>query len=779
MYTRLARWCFNNRITVIALWVVALVGINGVGAAMGGATFDGALEIPSSETSDGFETLEEYFPGSGGALRGSIVFENAAGVDDPATAAAMSGLFDEVAAIDMVTVVSPYEPFGAQQVSPDGTVAFAQINFDPSLDQTATAKIGERIAEMIPEAEGLQVELGGAALALFEPPETELVGLAFAVVILIVAFGSVMAMGLPIAVALFGVGVGSGIVVLITRLMTVPDFAPLIGVMIGLGVGIDYALFIITRYREGTKAGLSPEEATVQAMDTSGRAVVFAGLTVVVSLLGMLFIGLSFISGLGIAAAATVTATMLASVTLLPAALGLAGSRIEVTRWRGLVTAGFVALALLFVGIGASAVLTLGAVALALTTMTLGSLVPPLMALVPERKEKPLRETFAYRWSRLVQRRPWQSLLVGGGLLLLLSAPLASLRLGFSDEGNYSEETTTRRAYDLVAEGFGPGFNAPFLVAIDLGGDGDVATVGAIRSAIEADPGVAGVSEPFPSDLQNPAASPAYLLNVIPTTAPQDEATTETVQRLRSEVVPPVVAGTTIEADITGAVPANIDFSVYLGKRILIFLGIVLGVSFALLMAVFRSLVVPLKAVIMNTLSISAAYGLVVALFQWGWFGGITGIEPAPIEPFIPMIMFAIVFGLSMDYEVFLLSRVKEEYDRTGDPVNSVADGLASTARVITAAAAIMVVVFGSFLFEDDRIIKVFGTGLASAVLLDASLVRMLLVPATMELLGGKNWWLPGWLDKIVPSINVEGPALAEPGAAASKPAADRVEVGV
>lgn len=781
MYTRLARWCFQHRIAVLFFWIIGLLGMNLAGVAAGGAAFNGQLEVPESETADGFATLNEYFPGAGGTLTGSIVFQSEAGVDQPEVQTAMSALFDEIASMENVTVTSPYEKFGLQQVSGDRDIAFAQINFDPALDQAATGVIGEEIHEILPDVDGLRIELGGAALAVFEPPETELVGLAFAVVILIVAFGSVLAMGLPISVALFGVGTGSGIVVLLTQVMTVPEFAPLIGVMIGLGVGIDYALFIITRYREGTREGLSSEEATVAAMDTAGRAVVFAGLTVVVSLLGMLLIGLAFISGLGVSAAATVATTMFASITLLPALLSLTGSRIEITRWRGLIAAGFVALALLSVGIGASITVSIGAVVAAIATLIVGSFVPALKAQVPQRKEKPLRETFAYKWSRFVQRNPWQSLALGGGVLLLLSAPLLSIRLGFSDEGNASEDTTTRQAYDLIAEGFGPGFNGPFLVAIEVGAPDDVQSLGTLSAAILADEGVASVSEPHPSDAQSPQDSPAYLLSVIPTTAPQDEATTETVQRLRDTVVPAAIDGTSIEANITGTVPANIDFSDYLGTRLFVFLGVVLALSFALLMSVFRSLVVPLKAVIMNTLSISAAYGLVVALFQWGWFGGLTGIEPAPIEPFIPMIMFAIVFGLSMDYEVFLLSRVKEEYDRTGDPVNSVADGLASTARVITAAAAIMVVVFGSFLFEDDRIIKVFGTGLASAVLLDATLVRMLLVPATMELLGGKNWWLPRWLDKILPTINVEGPAPIHPAADELDESAptERVEVGV
>lgn len=756
MYRRLASWCFSNRRIVVLLWVLGLVGFNVTADAIGDA-FNGEFSIPASESADGFKTLEEHFPGSGGSITGSVVFQADQGVEDPEVVAAMEELFSKVEATEIATITSPYSQFGAQQVSPDGLVAYAQVNFDLGIEEAEAVTIGTLIQDEAPELEGLTVEVGGASLAFFEPPESELIGLAFAIVVLILAFGSVLAMGLPIGVAVFGVGTAAGVISLVTHLFSVPEFAPVLGAMIGLGVGIDYALFIVTRYREGTKSGLSPQEATLLAMDTAGRAVVFAGITVVISLLGMLLMGLAFMSGLGIAASITVAITMAASMTLLPALLGFAGDRVEVTRWRGLVSAGLVAFALLGLGLGISwMVWALGAAAVVLVA---GSVIPALRKQVPRRAEKPMRETFAYKWSRVVQSNAWLSLALGGGLLLLMSIPLLSIRLGFSDEGNYGEETTTRRAYDLIAEGFGPGSNGPFLVAVEIGSPDDVERVASLAEAIGGDEGVAAVGQPYPSNLENPEESAAFLINVIPATAPQDAATVETVERLREEVIPSVTQGSTLEANITGAVPSSIDFTGYLSRRLFVFLGVVLAVSFVLLMAVFRSLLVPLKAVVMNMLSISAAYGVVVAVFQWGWLGGLTGIEPAPIEPFIPMMMFAIVFGLSMDYEVFLLSRVKEEFDRTGDPIASVADGLAATARVITAAAAIMVVVFGSFLFEDTRIIKLFGVGLATAVLLDATLVRMLLVPATMKLLGSKNWWLPEWLDRLVPTIHVEGPS--------------------
>ncbi len=776
MYRILASWCYHRKWTVVGIWIALLVGLISAGVVVG-SSFNGEFETPSSESASGFETLAEYFPGASSVFGGQIVFETVDGVTSSKVAEPMTQLFDQVGEIKGVTVISPYTPFGAEQINDDGTIAFAQLNLADDIDETEAAAIGSDIDKLLPKVDGLRIEIGGNNFAEFEPPQSEMIGLAFAVVILIISFGSVLAMGLPIGIAVAGVGAGSfGLVTLLTNAFTIPEFAPLIGTMIGLGVGIDYALFIITRYRELTRAGATAEQATVGAMDTAGRAVVFAGITVVLSLLGMLLIGLKFVAGLGIAAAATVFLTLLASITLLPALLAFANDRIEVTRWRGLIAAGFAALALLGIGLKVPALGAIGA-ALMIITLLASLAIKPLRRQVPPRKEKPIRETWAYRWSRIVQARPWTGVAVAGGLLLLLTLPVFALRLGFSDEGNFAEDTTTRQAYDLIADGFGPGFNGPFLLAMEIEGPEDLSTVMSIGSVIAEDPGVDSVSQPFPSDQANPTASEAFILRIVPTTSPQDAATEDTVARLRGEVIAPLVEGTSITANLTGSVPANIDFSDYLGGRIIVFFGAVLAVSFLLLMMVFRSLLVPLKAVIMNMLSISAAYGVVVAIFQWGWFGGLTGIEPAPIEPFVPMMLFAIVFGLSMDYEVFLLSRVKEEYDRTGDPVNSVADGLAATARVITAAAAIMVVVFGAFLLEDNRIVKLFGSGLALAVFLDATLVRMLLVPATMELLGSKNWWFPKWLDRIVPTLNVEGHELERLHASLGTASADESDL--
>jgi RND superfamily putative drug exporter len=426
-----------------------------------------------------------------------------------------------------------------------------------------------------------------------------------------------------------------------------------------------------------------------------------------------------------------------------------------VTRRRGLIAAGLVALGLVGIGLGIPALIMV-TLPVAIIVLAVSFAFAPLRQRVLAREPTPLRETISYRWSRVIQRRPWTAAIGGAGILILLALPVLGMRLGFSDEGNYPEGTTTREAYDLLAEGFGPGFNGTLSLATELPEGTDPAQLEAVTDAIAADPGVAFVSPAQTNDETSPTAA---LWRVIPTTAPQDEATSELVSRLRGDVIPTATAGTDLDIAVTGTVAINEDFTDYLSERLPYFFAAVLGLSFLLLMVVFRSLLVPLKAVVMNLLSIGAAYGIVVAVFQWGWGGGLLDIDGAPIEPFVPMMLFAIVFGLSMDYEVFLLSRVREEWDRTGDSRTSVADGLASTARVITAAAAIMVVVFGSFLGESDRVVKIFGLGLSMAVLIDATIVRLLLVPATMELLGDRNWWIPRWLDRILPRVHIEAPA--------------------
>ncbi len=766
---RVGRWCFEHRWSAVGIWVLALVMMF-VGVGAFGSGFSEETEVPGSETETGFAALDKHFGGLGSGVSGQIVFTAAGGVAGPEVATAMSSMFEAATKLESVTIGSPYDGSGGA-INDDETIGFADILIDRGVTEAESGAIGDKIEGLIPNLDGLRVEIGGAELALAEPPSSELIGLAFAVFVLIFATGSVIAMGLSIGAAVIGVGGGIATTILVSNLSGGPEFATTIAVMVGLGVGIDYALFIITRYRDEIHEGAAPVAAITSAMSTAGRAVLLAGITVVLSLLGLIAIGLPFVTGIGVSGAATVLVTLISSLTLLPAFLGFAAAHVEQTRVSGMIGATLIGVGLLGVGLGVTALAV--ALPLAVVVMLAGFVIAPLRRPLRARVVKPLRETLAYRWSRQVQNRPWAAAIAGTAILLLLSAPILGLRLGFSDEGNFQESTTTRRAYDLLAEGFGPGFNGPFIVTAVANGPGDGGAVAPLIAAMKATPGVAAVNGPVPSDAKDPAASEAFLMQVIPDTAPQDAATDTLVGTLRDNVVPSAVRGTTLDVALTGTTAVGIDFSDYLASRMPVFFGAVLAVSFLLLMVVFRSLLVPLKAVIMNLLSISAAYGVVVAMFQWGWLSGLTGVSPAPIEPFIPMMMFAIVFGLSMDYEVFLISRIREEYDRTGDPVGSVADGLAGTARVITAAGAIMAVVFGSFLLEDDRILQLFGTGLATAIILDATLVRMLLVPATMELLGSRNWWLPKWLDRVLPRVDLEGHANQVPLRAATSTAVE------
>jgi RND superfamily putative drug exporter len=474
--------------------------------------------------------------------------------------------------------------------------------------------------------------------------------------------------------------------------------------MISIGVGIDYALFIVTRYREALSGGADPERATVVALDTAGRAVLFAGTTVVIALAGLLVLNTQTFRGVAIGTSIGVLLTMAAAITLLPALLGFVGRNIDKLR-------------------------------------------------LPHRKEKPREQSFWYRWSRVVQRRPWPAFLGALVLLLALALPVFGLRLGFGDAGNRVTSDTTRQAYDLLSEGFGPGFNGPLLLVAETpDGAEDASTLERLSATLNDTPGVAFATAPILNE-----SGDAAILQVFPTTSPQDEATDQLVERLRDEVVPEAIQGTDVDVAVGGLPAAVRDFSSYTFRMLPVVVGIVLALSFLLLMTVFRSILVPLKAVVMNLLSVGVAYGLMVAVFQWGWGAGLLGVgKEGPIEAWAPLMMFAVVFGLSMDYEVFLLSRIKEEYDKTHDNAGAVADGLAVTARVITAAALIMVCVFGAFVLGPDRALKLFGFGMAVAVLVDATIVRLILVPATMELLGDRNWWLPGWLDRILPVVHVE-----------------------
>lgn len=756
MLHSLGLFAHARRRSVIAIWFAVLLAL-GVSVGSFGSSFSTQFNLPDVESADGFTLLSERFGAEESGRSGTIVVR----ADGGFTAVqqdALNAFFSQLDARDDMGVVSPFTPAGARQVAPSGDIAFATVSLASDLD--TAEQFAEVFAEMKaiePEVAGAQIEYGGEVFAEFEAPTSEVLGLAFAIVILIFAFGSVLAMGLPIGTAFGGIAAGVLVVTLVSNLLTMPDFATTLGVMIGLGVGIDYALFIVTRYREARHRGRDCAAATAESINTAGRAVLFAGTTVVISLLGMLIMGVGFMNGMAVGASITVLFTMIASVTLLPALLGFVGERVEVTRWRGVIAAGLVALALVGVGLKQNALLF--AAPLGGLVLLAGSFIPMFKRPLPTRRVKPMPETLPFKWSRWVQRRPWLSLVIGVGVLGALTLPVLGLRLGFADEGNYPSDTTTRRAYDLLAQGFGPGFNGPLTLVAAIDTPEQLAAAQGLSDTLATTPGVVSVSPAVPNDA---AAPTAVLWNLYPTGSPQSAEAADLVQRLRTDVVPSAVGESGLDVKVTGSVAVNVDFSSYLADRLPVFFAVVLLLSFVLLMAVFRSLLVPLKAVLMNLLSIGAAYGAVVAVFQWGWGASLIGLGgSAPIDPWLPVMMFAIVFGLSMDYEVFLLSRVKEEYDRTGDNELAVADGLAKTARVITAAAAIMVFVFGSFVLDPTRSIKMFGFGLAVAVFLDATVVRMLLVPATMELLGDRNWWLPRWLNRVLPKIDVEGAADA------------------
>ena len=727
--------------------------------ALGGGAFETRFSIPDSQSLRALDLLIDAFPEADSVTDAQIVFSSPTGFEDSTTQIAITNFLSEVqSSIDGLSVSNPFED--STLISQDGTVAYAVVGLPDGESKDDQDKVGQAILAVgnsLTESgalpDGVIVEYGGDPFVTFELPESEIVGLLAAIIILVLAFGSVLAMGLPIGTALIGLGTGVAAITILSHVMEMPDFVVQIGAMIGIGVGIDYALFIVTRFREGLRAGLSPQDATVKAADTAGRAVLFAGITVMISLLGMYMMGMSFVYGLAVGGSATVGIMVVASLTLLPALLSFVGHRIDVTTRAAMASLIIFSFLSLFgvIFFDTLVLLPLGLL-IAVVIMVLSIFIPSWRTPIQHRQAKPLRQQFWYRWSRFVQKRPWTSFISGLVILLTLTIPLLSMRLALSDNGNRAEWQTARRAYDLLADGFGPGFNGPLQLVAQVDETITQDDLQAITQAVQADPDVVFASPPFS------APNNLVVWKVIQRESPQAEGTSLLVHRLRDDVLPTAIGDSGLVINVGGFTAIGVDLSDYFAERIFLFVGAVLLLSFLLLMIVFRSLLVPLKAVIMNLLSIGASYGIVVAIFQWGWGSGLIGAGQAgPIDPFIPMMLFAIVFGLSMDYEVFLLSRMKEEFDRTGDNASAVADGLAATARVITAAALIMVAVFGSFVAGDDRTIKLFGLGLAVAVLIDATLVRMVLVPATMELLGDRNWWIPKWLDRVLPRINVEG----------------------
>jgi RND superfamily putative drug exporter len=752
MLSSLARYCVRHkRVVVFAIWIPLAVAMVFASSSMG-PDFRTEMAMPQSEARQAEHLLAAANPNQGGESS-QLVFQVTSNIDDPQVKKAITDAIAAVDAIDQVDVNSPYAT--QSQVNKTRTIAFALLSV-PRMTQSQYKVLGTQIkAATAPlRASGINVGYGGMIFQQMQLPETEALGILAAIVILVLAFGSIIAMGLPIGIALIGLIIASSIVGIVSNFMSMPDAVTSMVGMIGLGVGIDYALFIVTRFREALHDGLTVEDSIVEAVDTSGRAVIFAGVTVIVALLGLLAIGLSFVNGLAVGMAIGVAVMIVASVTLLPALLAMVGSRIDTTSraavisLTAIVASGFVAvfaksIAIFLIG------LLLG---------VLGQLarfaVPALRTAIPHRAQNDHQNTVWWRWSRVVQHKPWISFIAASMFLITLAIPMFSIRLGFGDAGNDPKSSDVRKAYDMMSEGFGPGFNGPLYLVITGDTVKDEKALATFADTISHTPGMAfaGVA-PMKSDT-------VALVMAYPATSPQDEATSTLVHNLRKTVIP----STGVTARVGGFTAASVDFSDYLAKRLPLLIGIVLILSFLLLMAVFRSLLVPLKAVLMNLLSVGAAYGVIVAVFQWGWGANLIGVGKAgPIEAWAPMFLFAIVFGLSMDYEVFLLSRMKEEFNRTGDNTTAVADGVAATARVITAAALIMVCVFGAFVLANDRQLKLFGLGMAVAVFVDATIVRMVLVPATMELLGARNWWMPAWLDRLLPKIDVEGKHHTKP----------------
>jgi RND superfamily putative drug exporter len=706
---RLAGQCYDRRRLVLVLWIVAIIGITVV-AQMVGTDFKNKFTAGDTPSQQALNILQERFPAKSGDTA-DIVFHTATPIAQ--NQAAVDAVASSVRGLPYVqSVTSPFSAGGAHQIAPSGNIAFAQVQFSTDTADIPTSAVKKVVTTAQAAARpGFAVALGGSpisAAVTAAPGPSEGIGITAALLIMLLAFGSVVAMGLPVITALAGLGIGVALLELLTHLFVVPNFSPEMAIMIGIGVGIDYALFIVTRYRQGIFEGRTPRNAVVTAHMTAGRSVLFAGSTVVISLFGLYLIGQAYMIGLATACIAAVLMVLIAALTLLPAMLGFAGNAIDKLHIPGLLQSGG----------------------------------PP-----PE-------NGFWYRWSRFVQRRAWLTGTVAVVILVALALPMFSMRLAFTDAGNDPTSLTTRQAYDLLAQGFGPGFNGPLIVAADMHGPSDVATVDRLQSAIASHhDGIA-----FVTPVQLNSSDTGGIIVVYPTTSPQSSQTQQLVQTLRNDVIPPVVAGTSVNAQVGGETASGIDAANFLGHRLFIVIGAVLILSFLLLMLVFRSLVLPLKAVIMNLLSVGAAYGVMVAVFQWGWAGSFIGIgEKGPIDPWIPVAMFVVLFGLSMDYEVFLLSRIREEWLRTHENSTAVADGLAVTGRIITAAAAIMFCVFASFIIKDPlHILKVFGLGLATAVLVDATLVRMVLVPSIMEILGPANWWLPRWMDRSMPKVGVE-----------------------
>jgi RND superfamily putative drug exporter len=709
---RLARWCFRHRVVTVLLWVVAVVGVF-LAERAAGTAYSTDFSLPGTESTRALDLLGSAVPGQAGESATVVWHVDHGSVRDPDVRQRMSGVLARVAKAPPITMVtSPYEPAGAAQISPDGRTAFAGITFAGQGEQIKKADVQDVIdLARSGRTAGLDVELGGSPIQRTNQISTsvsELVGVLAAAVVLLIAFGSILAMLLPLVIALLSLATGTLTIGLISHALTMADIAPTVAALIGLGVGIDYALFIVTRHRNGLKAGMDPQEAAVRSLNTSGRAVLFAGATVCTAMLGLLVLRLTFLTGIGVAAAVMVAFTVLTAITLLPAILGFLGMRVLTRRER--------------------------------------------RCLATEGPHETHTKGFWSRWAAFVRRHPRILTPVALAILAVLIVPLFALHLGSSDQGNDPANTTTRKAYDLLADGFGPGFNGPLQLVARLRSPGDQQALAGLVQKVGQTPGVARV-------MQAPVRPGAGVgvVQVIPTTSPQDGRTNDLIAHLRERVIPPAERGNTLQVFVGGETAIFDDFADVITGKLPLFIGVIVGLGFLLLLIAFRSFLVPLTAAVMNLLAAGAAFGVVVAFFQWGWGAEALGLGRAgPVEAFLPVMMLAILFGLSMDYQVFLVSRMHEEWVHARDNARAVTIGQAATGRVITAAATIMIAVFLAFMFGGQRVIAEFGLGLASAVFIDAFVLRTILVPALMHLFGPANWWLPRWIDSWLPHLAVE-----------------------
>jgi len=712
----LARWCYRHRRIDLLAWLAVLAVMAGVSAWLGTA-YSENFSLPGTQSMQALNLLAKAFPQQAGDTD-TIVWHTTSGrVDDPAVQARIERMLAEVSeAPSVIAVAGPYGPSrpGGQggRISADRRTAYATVTFDGQPQALAPADIN-RVVDLAQAARTptLEVELGGQAIRQVSQRPTrvsEVVGLVAAAVVLLLAFGSLFSMALPLVTAVIALGLGSLTIGLLSHVVSITSVAPTLGALIGLGVGIDYALLIVTRHRNGLKAGMPLEESVVRAMNTSGRAVLFAGATVCTALLGLFVVRVEFLTGLGIAAVVAVAWTMLTAITLLPGLLGFLGMRVLSRRER--------------------------------------------RALLEEGPHPEASSGAWLAWSRYVSRHPWSLALVALAVLAFLAVPTLSLRLGASDAGNDPSSSTTRRAYDLLAEGFGPGFNGPLQLVGELSSPADRAAFGRLAAGLTGSRDIAGAAA-----LPLPPTSPIGVIQVEPASSPEDPATSALIQRLRTEVIPAAERGTTMRVYVGGQTAVFDDFAAVLTGKLPQFLAVIVSLGFLLLLIAFRSILVPTTAAVMNVLAAAASFGVVVAFFQWGWGSDPLGLGGAgPVEAFLPVIMLALLFGLSMDYQVFLVSRMHEEWVHTRDNRNAVIIGQATTGRVITAAATIMICVFLAFVLGGQRVIAEFGVGLASAVLLDAFIIRTILVPAVMHLLGPSNWWLPRWLDARMPHLSVD-----------------------